>query len=185
VQWVQRVGKVVLDSSQYSSNVTPTLYPSIRHVITNVVAAKSSGNLMSDMFKAFPSSFYGDASGSEVCGIYEGNGSVRFNVKASRLSADSAEGIQTWMDAEKPILYYPLATPVTHNLGYVDNWPIEIAGEATVTCPELEELGVTFWVDGDGLIVASMRKWYERAHSEYEDRLVALESAVAEIIAGA
>ena len=70
--------------------------------------------------------------------------------------------------------------PVTEDCGYVD-LP-DIPPEATVSIPELEGLGLTFWVDGDGTIRAAMREWYERAHSEYADRILALEEAVAALV---
>jgi hypothetical protein len=74
-------------------------------------------------------------------------------------------------------VYYPLATPVTEQRGYID-WP-SIPDGATITCPELDALGVRYLI-GNG--VAEMaREYYERAKSEYESRISALEQAVAEL----
>ena len=74
-------------------------------------------------------------------------------------------------------VYYPLATPTTEQCGYID-WPT-IPDGAVVTCPELDALGVRYLI---GNSVAEMaRDWYERAKSEYEGRISALEQAVAEL----
>lgn len=94
---------------------------------------------------------------------------------------DGIPSLVTWLQQNNVTFLYPI-TPVTEHCGYVD-LP-DIPSEATVSIPELEELSLTFWVDGDGTIRAAMREWYERAHSEYADRLTALEEAVAEIVAG-
>ena len=87
--------------------------------------------------------------------------------------------IESWLNTHCKALY-ELATPITEDCGYVD-LP-DIPSEATVSIPELEELGLTFWVDGDGTIRGAMREWYERAHSEYADRIQALEEAVAALV---
>ena len=67
-------------------------------------------------------------------------------------------------------VYYPLATPVTEQVGYID-WPT-IPDGATITCPELDALGVRYLI-GNG--VAEMaRDWYERGHAEAQANATAL-----------
>ena len=77
-------------------------------------------------------------------------------------------------------VYHPAATPSDDDFGYVDLPPIE--GDATVTCPELDALGVTYLIGDE--VAAMARQWHERVRSEYEGRIAALEQSVAEIIAG-
>ena len=74
-------------------------------------------------------------------------------------------------------VYYPLATPTTEQCGYID-WP-SIPDGATITCPELDALGVRYLI-GNG-VAEIARDWYERAKSEYDGRILALEQAVAEL----
>lgn len=71
-------------------------------------------------------------------------------------------------------------TPVTEDCGYVD-MP-EIPGEAVVSIRELDNLNLTYCISGT--IDATNKAWYQRARSEYEGRLDALEEAMATILAG-
>jgi hypothetical protein len=52
-----------------------------------------------------------------------------------------------------------------------------------VSIRELDNLGVKYCIDPVASTLA--RQWYERARSEYEDRLEALEAAVADLVTGA
>jgi len=76
-------------------------------------------------------------------------------------------------------LYWKLPTPVTETCGYVD---LPSMQDCVLSIPELDALGVRYTI-GDGTEIA--RQWYQRAHSEYEQRITDLEEAVAELTAGA
>jgi hypothetical protein len=71
--------------------------------------------------------------------------------------------------------------PATESLGYID-LP-DIPEGSTVSIRELDNLGVKYCIDPVASTLA--RQWYERARSEYEDRLEALEAAVADLVTGA
>lgn len=92
----------------------------------------------------------------------------------------TSESWRTWLSTHPVTVLYPLATPVTEQRGYVD-LP-DIPEGVSISIPELDDLGVKYHVDGAASTLA--HQWYERARSEYEDRIAALEEAVAEIIAG-
>lgn len=74
-------------------------------------------------------------------------------------------------------VYHKLATPTTEERGYAD-MPA-IPGTATVSIPELDDLGVTYLI-GDS-VREMAEQWYARARSEYESRIASLEAAVAEL----
>lgn len=76
-------------------------------------------------------------------------------------------------------LLYPLATPVTEDCGYVEDWPTDIPEGAVIDIPELDEVGIRYFVDST--VTELAKQWYARANSEYADRLTALEQAVAEL----
>ena len=62
------------------------------------------------------------------------------------------------------MFYYPLATPVTHDLGYID-LP-SVYGEGTANIPELAAFGCRSWVDEDGTIHALADAYHTRTLSE-------------------
>jgi hypothetical protein len=73
--------------------------------------------------------------------------------------------------------YYPLATPVTDDCGYVD-MP-DIPSDATVSIPELEALGVRYFIGGEAVELA--KQWYERAYTELGGMLAALTERVEQL----
>ena len=90
------------------------------------------------------------------------------------ISDIDATTVNAWIALHPFDVLYPLATPTTEH-GYID-LPALPDG-ATVTIPELAEVGVEWWVKGAEAAV-------EHASNErrrIEARLTALESAVAEI----
>ena len=74
---------------------------------------------------------------------------------------------------------YALATPVIEDCGYVEDWPKDLPEGAVIDIPELSEVGIKYFIDST--VTELARQWYERANSEYADRLTALEQAVAEL----
>jgi hypothetical protein len=83
-----------------------------------------------------------------------------------------------WLSTHPVTVLYELANPATESLGYIDLPDIQEG--STVSIPELDALGVSYYVD-NGAVRKLAEQWYERARSEYEDRLTALEQAVAEL----
>lgn len=83
----------------------------------------------------------------------------------------------TWLQSNPVTVLYPLATPVTEDCGYVD-MP-SIPGDATVSIPELDALGVRYFADD--AVVEYGRQIYERVRNEYAGRISDLEAAVAEL----
>ena len=85
-------------------------------------------------------------------------------------NATSAATYTAWL-AQNPItVLYSLATPATEQCGYID-WPT-IPDGATVTCPELDALGVRYLI-GNG-VSEMAREWYERGHAEAQATSTAL-----------
>jgi hypothetical protein len=111
----------------------------------------------------------------------------QFNVSANRLyfnaGFSSVDSMRALLEAHPASLLYKLATPVTEDCGYVDDWPTDLPDSATISIPELDAVGVKYFIDST--VTELARQWYERANSEYEDRLEALEEAVADLVTGA
>ena len=109
--------------------------------------------------------------------------SGQFNVSANRLffnaGFSSVDSMRAFLEAHPASLLYKLATPVTEDCGYCEDWPTDIPEGATVSIPELDEVGISYFVDST--VTELARQWYARANSEYADRLSALEQAVAEL----
>jgi len=95
-------------------------------------------------------------------------------------SADVSAFIANVGDAS---LLYPLATPVTEDCGYVEDWPTDLPEGATLSIRELDSVGIKYFIDSS--VTELAKQWYARAQSEYEDRLQALESAVSDLATGA
>jgi len=85
--------------------------------------------------------------------------------------------------ADGATVLYPLATPVTEDCGYIEGWTNDFSEGCVLSIPELDDLGIKYHIDG--AVSTLVHQWYERARYEYEDRIDALESAVAELVAGA
>ena len=131
---------------------------------------------------------------------YVGGGVVNISVDAGTLSEDavySRSGTQAVIIKDtsytsiaefvphisgRNLLYALITSAITTESGYTEAPMPSILSEATITCPELDALGVTYLIGDD--VRAMAEQWYARARSEYEDRLAALEQAVSEIIAG-
>ena len=88
--------------------------------------------------------------------FYITTGSILCFAKATT----NAEVLTAYKGAE--FLYF-LATPTTEHMGYVD-LP-DVPDGATVTIPELDALGVSYYVDG-GAIAKATREWYQRLKAE-------------------
>jgi len=103
------------------------------------------------------------------------------NLRMDNDTYPTIELFKQWLASSGFELLYPLATPVTEERGYVEDWPTDIPEGAVITIPELDALGVKYYVGGAAVTLA--HQWYERARSEYEDRIASLEDAVAQLIA--
>ena len=98
-----------------------------------------------------------------------GDGKYEFEISSTKscayfkhgASADLA-AFKTWLASNPVTVLYPLATPATEQCGYID-WP-DMPDGATVTCPELDALGVRYLI-GNG-VSEMARDWYERGHAE-------------------
>lgn len=102
-----------------------------------------------------------------------------------RLYEESSQNLNNFRAylAEHPITcMFALTTPVTEDCGYVEDWPTDIPEGAVISIPELDAVNIEYFIDST--VTELARQWYERAQSEYGDRIAALEEAVAEIIAG-
>ena len=101
------------------------------------------------------------------------------NLRVDNDTYPTIESFKQWLASSGFELLYPLATPVTEDCGYCENWPTDIPDSATISIPELDAVGVKYFVDS--AVTELARQWYARANSEYADRITALEQAVAEL----
>ena len=90
-----------------------------------------------------------------------------------------ATSFAAWLSTHPVTVLYPLATPVTEDCGYVEDWPTDLPEGAVITIPELDAVGIKYFVDST--VTELAKQWYARANSEYADRITALEQAVAEL----
>jgi hypothetical protein len=91
-------------------------------------------------------------------------------------SADVASFLERNGDAT---VLYPLATPVTEERGYVENWPTDLPSGCQISIPELDDLNIRYHIDESVMEIA--RQWYERARSEYAEELMELRVTVNEL----
>lgn len=177
VEWESATGMVTFDGSEswvvggdYKSTGGGFWY----HSIADGAAASLNNKSYCDMLTCGNTSNATDNSGQTVYG----NTAAQIRIHPFTPSGQmTVEQITSWL-AENPVtVLYPLATPVTEQRGYLD-WP-SIPDGAVITCPELDALGVRYLI-GNG-VSEMARDWYERAKSEYEGRILALEQAVAEL----
>ena len=114
------------------------------HCTTNIITAKTSGQVKSNMFQTYS----GDASSSnmqfESVGVNSGGSALRFSVDKNRLETVDLNGIKAWFNDNQPVVLYKIATPTTEH-GYID-LPTIPEG-ATIAIPELEKssIKVSWW----------------------------------------
>ena len=181
VVWELDTSEVVLDGSVDEEWYT----------VTNSASGKkrvySSKVLKSPLAKGFAD----DATAPSLCTHYvrESTKATMRENKGFSISPSStmyvydddfqnAQSFATWLQSNPVTVLYPLATPTTEVCGYVDLPDMQ---DCVLSIPELDALGVRYTI-GDGAEIA--RQWYQRAHSEYEDRLSDLEQTVAQLVAG-
>jgi hypothetical protein len=174
VTWVQRVGKITVDGSEtWSGNVTTGWYSSL-----DTIKKLSGYKLLSDSMKTYLSNF--------STYFYNANiGVTAFNDANNRypnqnwlyiMNIDCADvtSFKSWLSTHPVTVLYPLATPVTEDMGYID-LP-DIPEGASLSIAELDAIGVHYVVDDAAVTMA--RQWYERARAEYAVRIEQLETTV-------
>lgn len=132
--------------------------------------SSSAGKFLLDRFLVVG----GGAAGT----AYASGANILFWCGGAYSPTSSAEA-KAWATANPITLLYPLATPTTEH-GYIPDWPVDIPEGATITIPELEDVGVRCFVAGAKELVEHAANWGHR-NQEMETRLAALEAQVAEL----
>ena len=183
VEWEKVSGKYTIDGSGGSCTVRDTtnkvfkLYPSEDMRFE----AETTANILSDKFIS------SGLSNAEMPDLSIKIGKVGTDTQAVFVKIqelDATDGaIQSWISTNPVTVLYPLATPVTESLGYID-LP-DIPSDATVSIPELENLGVKWWLDS-GAVVNYHKDLQERLEAtnlaEIEDAVGDLAALTAELI---
>ena len=186
VQWVQRVGKVVIDENttvtnhNFTNNQCRVMFNVSQNLVPTSAGDTIDNTVISNYF--YPSSNTKTNNGEVGIHRRANNSTNEIVLSWGKGRFGSVEAALEWLSTHPVTVYLKLATPITHDLGYI-SLP-DIPGEATVSIKELSNLQLTFWVDSDGSLHAASKAWYERARSEYEDRLTSLEEAVATLVTG-
>ena len=179
VEWEKETEEVVFDGS---SDESWSRYSGGTEMFYFYYSLRSGSNprplLMSNRY------IFIQHGNTPIAGTFIANGDTSWNGNVSFFPPEEVtEGdYALWREflSSNPVtVLYPLATPVTEDCGYCEDWPTDIPEGATVTIPELDAVGVKYFIDS--AVTELARQWYERAHSEYEDRIAALESAVADL----
>ena len=137
-----------------------------------VVSGKKTGvfNILSEPFATASRAGAANLQNGEIVGA---NGDTAIYVKNTSYS--DAASFKASLSGE--MLYYQLATPATDS-AYID-LP-NIPEGATITCPELREVGVKCFVPGARELAEHADNWGKRC-KEAEDRIAALEAAIANL----
>ena len=107
--------------------------------------------------------------------VVNSNGTVYMRFPTSIVGSTNAS-VKAWVDANCEVLY-PLATPTTEH-AYID-LP-EVPENATITIPELREVGVKCFVPGVSELIDHANNWGARC-KQNESRIAALEAAIANL----
>lgn len=180
-EWTLPTSEVVLDGSESGWGSGGT---SIGYVNKYDMAKSLSYSLYCDKLQCYANNGYLDEADYGISGYLDSiNRFPNQNwIYIKNKDCENVDAIKTWLSTHPVTVLYPLATPVTEDCGYVEDWPTDIPDSATVSIPELDALGIRYFVDS--AVTELARQWYARANSEYEDRLEALEEAMATIITG-
>jgi hypothetical protein len=176
VTWECKASETVISSVSNADFAWPTDAP-------NFFIARNCFQHKFDGF-AYKSRWYGDnfvnyfsaleMSAGRANGIYAFSlGSFKhvfFNIP----NVTTLEQANAFFSTHPVTILYPLATPVTEDCGYVDMPSID--GDCQISIPELDELGVRYFVDDSAGTLA--RQWYERAYAEIGQAVVDLAQRV-------
>lgn len=174
VEWVNACNEVVFDGSSdeiwdvYNFTHGLGYYTSAINSATKIDAAVNTTRCSSFIM-----------SGSNATS-YSGNCYID-NSRRPCFIIPSITDVSAWRSylASQPMtLLYTLATPTTESMGYIQ-LP-ELPAGATVSIPELEAIGVEWWVEGAEAIAEHGRD-VSKANKEQEDRIAELEAAVANL----
>lgn len=123
----------------------------------------------------------------------DGAGKVEWELADAETTTAATDGVTgtvgvdvlstTGQIADGATVLFKLATPVTEQCAYVEDWPTDLPEGAVISIPELDAVNIKYFIDSSVMVLA--KQWYARANSEYADRLEALESTVANLVAGA
>ena len=171
VEWESAVNKAVLDGSE---NWTVKLSGTANWYYETTPLSGASVTTATRLLSSHYPAVIVTTTNTEH-GVYittGGNPRIRYGTE------DTSANFKTWLSSNPVTLLHPLATPTTEQLGYID-WP-DIPDGATVTCPELDALGVHYIVGND--VKKMAMEWYKRAKYELENRVSDLEQAVSDLV---
>ena len=97
------------------------------------------------------------------------SGNSEFRVTITSLANATQTEVNTWLASNPLTVYYPLATPIIHDLGYIT--PPAIYGEGTASIAELEDFEVESWVDEGGAVNALAEAYHTRTLAEVNDAM--------------
>lgn len=172
-EWVCSTDEVVFDGSSDENwkYETTSQGGSFYVFMSNAIAPSYGNSLLLTHAKSAPSA-------SVLAGAAYISQSKNLNMTiGDQLSITTAADFKTWLASNNVTLLYPLANPTTES-GYID-LPALPDG-STVSCPELHEIGVSWFVSGVDELAKHAANWGKRA-LESESRIAALEAAVAEL----
>lgn len=182
--WESRTAEVTFDDSvdeKWSANdagSNPTMKRMITTSIASAVVKPSSNN---DSVGLWCSQFVEVSANSAINKNQCIGVPTSGNVTMYTTDYQTVEDWKMHLASVPMTVLYPLATPTTES-GYVEGWTNNFPQGCVLSIPELDDLSVKYFTDEAASTLA--HQWYERAKSEYADRIEALESAVAELIAG-
>jgi hypothetical protein len=159
VTWEKSTEEVMLDGSEGWSlynNGTSVGTPVIDSLVKPNTSNTTKSNLLSSHFAALtPNRVWAGDAGASI-GIQNSTSTLRM---ADGTGAMTVEAWKTWLQANPVTVLYPLTTPTTEDMGYID-LP-DIPEGAVVSMPELEGLGVESWTSD--AVARYVRAWAARS----------------------
>jgi hypothetical protein len=144
VEWVRATHMTTGSWTQYKQN-------------NGFVAYNKNGQIPSDRLDGVAFSNM-----TTVFGTFSSDNMTRAIIQKPDSYGNAYAAIPESIDVSELSLLYPLATPVTEDMGYVD-MP-EIPSDAVVSIPELDNLGIKFFLDSSVETLA--KQWGSRVSYE-------------------
>lgn len=174
--WRKGTNEVVLDGDENLQNHgagitgdsagTSNRY-AVKNTTLNVPLPKYNAQLSNHFINESTDGSYGSF-------IFNSDGWLVF---FDRYNATTLADFKSWLSTHPVTVLYPLATPVTEECGYVD-LP-DIPDGASVSIPELDDLGVRYCVDDAASELARM--WYGKMRYEHDLDVVSINGTIDEI----
>lgn len=178
----KHIGEITLNGTTGKSVGTvwtASNYPMFGTTAIDTLAVSTSTGGLSNMFAySNPDAMWGG--GSTYAGYFSiasGGNSLRFRLLDSSIT--TVADVNTWLASNAPTFNYPLATPTTIDLGYIDMPTIPDGSTISITAQVTPTISASWWTRGAAAVPEALDDLDDSVISKLEPRIDDIASSIA------